>query len=37
MNIQKTDHYTEGLNIHGTHVIANNSTNNNVEFIFVSD
>ena len=25
------------LNIHGTHVIANNSTNNDVVFFFVSD
>ena len=24
-------------NIHGTHVTTNNSTNNNVEFFFVSD
>ena len=25
------------LNIHGTHVTANNSTNDNVVFLFVSD
>ena len=25
------------LNIHGTHVTANNSTNNNVVFFFISD
>ena len=25
------------LNIHGTHVTANNSTNNNVVFFFLSD
>ena len=28
---------TECLNIHGTYVTANNSTNNNVVFFFVSD
>ena len=29
--------FTGCLKTHGTHVTANNSTNNNVEFIFVSD
>ena len=29
--------YTGCFNIHGTHVITNNSTNNNVVLFFVSD
>ena len=29
--------YIWRLNIHGTHVTANNSTNNNVMFCFISD
>ena len=29
--------YIGRLNIHGTHVTATNSTNNNVVFFFVSD
>ena len=30
-------HDVECLNIYGTHVTVNDSTNNNVEFFFVSD
>ena len=29
--------YIYGFNIHGTHLTAKNSTNNNVVFFFVSD
>ena len=38
MNIDpKSEHYIGCLNIHGIHVAANNSINNNVVFFFVSD
>ena len=33
----KKEVYTGYLNIHGTHVTANYSTNNNVAFFFVSN
>ena len=32
-----TAYYIGYLNIHGTHVTAHNSTNNNIVFFFVSD